>query len=200
MGASGETSVCLRDKCCGKVHNELFQLCLQFSSQAWVQLKTEHVKCQNRKKHTRPFVMPWGIPAIFITRDTKLDKHTEVRTSKHSSTLFAGRLPEKGLFSFQMSPRVWDSLRCWHVEWDLDELLLKAVSLVRLVARIKECLTTAGETNQLSHNVGTIHFWILMHVVHTYVLIHSLSAVSSVHGMWGCATSAVLEVTFSVVL
>lgn len=98
-----------------------------------------------------------------------------------------------------MSPRVWDSLRCWHVEWDLDELLLKAVSRVRLVARIKECLTTAGETNQLSHNVGTIHFWILMHVVHTYVLIHCLSAVSSVHGMWRCATSAVLEVTFSVV-
>lgn len=51
------------------------------------------------KKHARPFVKPWGIPAIFITGDTKLDKHTEVRTSKHWSAPFEGLLPEEVSFS-----------------------------------------------------------------------------------------------------
>lgn len=104
---------------------------------AWVPLKTEHVRWQNRKKHTRPFVMPQGIPAIFITLDTKLDKYAEVWTSKHSSVPCKKLLPEKILFFFFNSLRVLDSLCCWHVKLDLDVLSLISVSSQRLVAYIR---------------------------------------------------------------
>lgn len=111
-------------KCCGKVHNELFQLCLHASSPAWVPVKAEYVRWQNRKKHTRPFVLPKGIPAMFITLDIKLDKYTEVWTSKHSSVPYKRPLLEK--VPFFISLRVWDSLSCWQ---DLEALLLMMFSL-----------------------------------------------------------------------
>lgn len=114
-------------KCCGKVHHELFQLCLHAQSQAWVPLKTEHVRWQNRKKHTRPFVMAQGIPAIFITLDIKLDKYAEVWTWKHRSVPSKRQLAEKVLF-FNVSLRVWHSLCCLHVKWDSDVLSLTAAS------------------------------------------------------------------------
>lgn len=64
------------------------------------------------------------------------------------------------------------------------------MSRVRLAACIEECFTSAGETYQFSHNVGT---FLEAHVRCSYVSIRGRSAEAALAGMGRFATGAVLR-------